>query len=365
MTAITVPDGIEVVASRADALALALPPFLVLDAVEAFLDAHGLGAGPIAWSRIGNGQSNLTFALQRGDDTFVLRRGPRPPHPKSTHDMMREARIQQLVAKAGVPVPRILAACDDDSVLGVPFYVMEFLEGEVITTDVPPAFDRDPDRAAISLAAVDALLAIHRIDVTSGELARLGRPDGYLRRQVNLFTGLWAENTTRHLPEVALVSAWLSDNLPESQAAAIVHGDFRIGNLMFAPPRPVSVSAVLDWEMATIGDPLADLGYFTATYSVPGSTPSPMDLTPVTRERGFLSREQLVERYRESNPLDLSALGWYQALALWKAAIFCEAMYTRWLKGERPDDTTFAPTLEDGVPVLLSGAMGFAGLTAR
>ena len=121
---------------------------------------------------------------------------------------------------------------------------------------------------------------------------------------------------------------------------------------------------ILDWEMATVGDPLADLGYLTATYAEPGSFPTPLEMTSVTREPGYLSREQLISRYRERMELNLDALPWYQTLALWKASIFCEAIYTRWLRGERPHDTGFGPSLEAGVPRLLAGARQFAGVTA-
>ncbi|MGO4384299.1 phosphotransferase family protein [Specibacter sp. RAF43] len=355
----TVADGVEVVESRKDAAGLALPPLLVLDAVREFFDAHRLGRGPLEVERIGDGQSNVTYRITRGDKTFVLRRGPRPPHPKSAHNMVREARIQRLVRAAGVPVPRIVAVCEDDSTLDVPFYVMEFVGGEVITNRIPPQFDGADQRRATAFAAIDAMVALHRVDVRSGELATLGRPDGYLERQVRLFSSLWDGNTRRELPEVAVIGAWLAANRPESQMVSVVHGDFRLGNLMFNSSPPVTVAAILDWEMATIGDPLADLGYFAATYAEPGTEPTPMDLTPVTREPGYPSREELLARYARQLPLDLSQLHWYQALALWKAAIFCEAMYTRWHNGERPGDD-FGPTLEEGVPALLRAASSFA-----
>ena len=197
------------------------------------------------------------------------------------------------------------------------------------------------------------------MDVTTGDLASFGRADGYLRRQVERFSALWEINTTRSLPDVAVLGSWLADNLPASQQASVLHGDYRPGNLMFQASAPARVAAVLDWEMAAIGDPLADLGYLTATYSEPGSPPSPLELTPVTRNPGYLRRADLIARYQEQTDLSLDALPWYQALALWKASIFCEAIYTRWLKGERPGDTRFAPSLEAGVPLLLAQARGF------
>ncbi|KGJ75153.1 aminoglycoside phosphotransferase [Cryobacterium roopkundense] len=356
-----IPDGVEVVQSRADAAQLASPPLLILEAVEKFLDAQGLGSGPLRWARIGDGQSNVTYRIERGTDVFVLRRGPRPPLPKSTHDMVREARIQQLVAAEGVPVPRILAVCADESVLGVPFYVMSFLSGITVADKVPALLGSPEQRAATSAAVVDTLVQLHRVPVTAGGLATFGRPDGYLRRQVERFGSLWSVNTTRDLPDVARIGRWLGENIPQSQTASVIHGDYRTGNLLFAADAPARVLAVLDWEMATVGDPLADLGYLTATYSEPGSTSTPLELTGVTRQPGYLSRHELVDRYQEQMPLDLRELNWYQALALWKASIFCEAIYTRWLNGERPDDTSFGPSLGEGIPRLLDGARQFAG----
>ncbi|MFF8564602.1 phosphotransferase family protein [Streptomyces albidoflavus] len=360
----SVPDGVEVVASQDEARRLERPPLLVVDAVTAFLDAHGVGHGPLAWQRIGDGQSNVTYLIGRGADRVVLRRGPRPPLPRSTHDMVREARVQRALRGRGVPVPEILAVCEDESLLGVPFYLMSHVDGTVVTDTVPARLASRAQRAATGEAVVDTLVALHAIDVSEGELASLGSPEGYLRRQVHRFSHLWEVNTSRALPAVERIADWLGRNLPASQAASVVHGDYRMGNLMFAPQAPARVEAILDWEMATLGDPLADLGYLTATYSEAGTPGTPLELTPVTRWPGYPTRGQLAERYRSRTGLDLTPLPWYQTLALWKAAIFCEAIYARWRRGERPHDTEFGPSLETGVPVLLHAASRYAGLTA-
>lgn len=350
------PDGVEVVATAREAQDLVRPPLLVVDTVTDFLDGHGLGAGPLAWERIGDGQSNITYRIHRGGQAFVLRRGPRPPLPRSTHDMIREARIQGLLHAEGIPVPEILAVCADESLLGVPFYVMSYLDGVVITDTEPAALAAPEQRGATSRALVDTLVQLHAVDVSSGALASLGRPEGYLERQVRRFAGLWDTNTTRSLPQVEQLADWLQQNLPTSQAVSMVHGDYRLGNLMFSGSAPASVIGILDWEMATLGDPLADLGYLTATYAEDGSTSTVMDLTSATRQPGYWNRAAIVDRYAEQTGLDVTALPWYQVLALWKSAIFCEAIYTRWLRGERPEDTAFAPALETGVPLLLDQA---------
>lgn len=350
------PDGVEVVATAVEARTLTSPPLLILDVVTAYFDEQGLGTGPLAWERIGDGQSNITYRIRRSGQTYVLRRGPRPPLPRSTHDMVREARIQQLLYAEGVLVPQILAVCADESLLGVPFYVMSFLDGVVITDAAPPALDTIEQRGATSRAVVDTLAQLHRVDVTRPELSALGRPDGYLERQIRRFSGLWETHTTRHLPMVANLAEWLESNRPEPQGVSVVHGDYRLGNLMFSNSAPTSVAGILDWEMATLGDPLADLGYLAATYSEAASAPTVMELTPATRRPGYWSKAQLVERYAEQTGFEMTALPWYQVLALWKSAVFCEAIYTRWLKGERPEDKVFGPSLETGVPRLLQQA---------
>jgi aminoglycoside phosphotransferase (APT) family kinase protein len=353
------PDGVEVVASWEDSHEAERTPLLVLDAVTGFLDTHGLGEGRLSWDRIGDGQSNVTYRIRRGDLVLVLRRGPRPPLPKSTHDMAREARIQQLLGPCGVPVPKILAVCEDESVLGVPFYAMEYLDGAIITGDVPSALDTEHQRRATSLAVVESLVQLHCVDITTGPLQAFGRPDGFLDRQINRFAGLWDIQATRSLPEVSRLADWLSANLPACQAASVVHGDYRLGNVMFHPGAPAVPLALLDWEMATLGDPLTDLGYLTATYTDPNSVLNPLHLSPVTARPGYLRSDEVAKEYAKLTGLDLTALPWYQTLALWKAAIFSEAIYTRWLRGERPNDS-FAPALEVGVPALLTAALEYA-----
>lgn len=352
------PDGVEVVETAAEAAAMEIQPLLVVDTITRFLDEYGLGTGPVSWKRIGEGQSNVTYLLQRGNEQYVLRRGPRPPLPKSTHDMLREARIQQLIRPEGVSVPQIHAVCEDESLLGVPFYVMEFLTGEVITDTIPEQLASPETKQDLGKQLVDTLLTVHSVDITKPGLNKLGRPDGYLDRQVNRFASLWDVNSKRKMPQVDQIADLLAENIPTTQKHSLVHGDFRIGNLMFATTPPLQLKAIFDWEMATLGDPLADLGYMVATYATAESNPSIMELTTVTRHPGFWDRDDLVKYYAERSGLDVSALPWYAALALWKSAIFCEAMYTRWLDGQRPDDN-FGPSLEAGIPELLSQALDY------
>lgn len=172
-----------------------------------------------------------------------------------------------------------------------------------------------------------------------------------------------AATSKRSLPAVGALGEWLGATVPVSQRASVVHGDCRAGNLMFAREAPPPVTAILDWEIATLGDPLADLGYLTATYAEEGIEATPLELTSVTRLRWYLQREEIAALYQEKMKVRLVDLRWYQAAAPWKAALFCEALYTRWLDGERPSDTAFGPSLERGVPRLLDGASDFAGIS--
>lgn len=336
-------------------------PLLILDRMEKFLDEHGLGTGSLTWERVGGGQSNITFVLIRDDLKVVLRRGPRPPLPKGTHNMVREARVQQAVAAQGVPVPKILAVGEDESILGVNFYIMEYLDGFVIDSTEPPNVTTPADRAHVMESFVDSLVKLHSVDVTLPEVARLGKPEGYLERQVATFTRLWGVNTRREIPEVVELGNRLAADIPTSQRHTVVHGDYRLGNVMVRPEGTPDVMAILDWEMSTLGDPLADLGYFLATYAEPGAGQeggralTVIELSRVTTSEGYLSPEEVVERYRAGmaastgeDDLDLSRINWYKALALFKSCVFLEAMYTRWKAGERPGDD-FAPRLETGI----------------
>lgn len=337
-------------------------PLLVLDVVEAFLDRHGLGQGELRGVRIGEGQSNVTFLLERGPARYVLRRGPRPPLPRSTHDMVREARILSVLRAHGAPVPEVLAVCEDESLLGLPFYIAEYIEGFVLTDTLPDWMDLPASRERLGGGVVDALVRIHGIDIADPAVAALGRPEGYLRRQVERFRGLWDSVATRDLPAVDAIGRHLETTLPVSPTASIVHGDFRLGNVMLHPTAPVRVHAVLDWEMSTLGDPLADVGYLSATWGGRDRPATVLELTPVTRLEGFPSRSDVVEAYASQTGLDVSGLAWYEAFALFKGAVFCEAIYRRWCAGERPADDDFGPLLRTGVPGLLNAAADLAGV---
>jgi aminoglycoside phosphotransferase (APT) family kinase protein len=342
-----------------EAAALDLPPLLVRRPLEAHLDAHGLGSGPIEAKPVGEGHSNVTYLVRRGGTELVLRRPPRPPLPPSAHDVLREARLLRAVQDAAVRTPRVLLTCDDESVIGAPFYVMERIEGQVITSELPPALDSEAERRRVAEELVDALVEIHAVDWQACGLEGYGKPTGYLDRQLRRFGGLWQHNKTRDLPVLDDLAAWLAGHKPESGPATIVHGDYRLGNVMYAPGTPARLNAIFDWELATIGDPLADVGYLVATWGQPGDPENAISaLGGLTRRPGFLTREELIARYEARSGRSMSDVRWYMTLALWKSAVFLEGSYKRRLAGTTEDP--WFDLLETGVPEVAQRAWGIA-----
>jgi aminoglycoside phosphotransferase (APT) family kinase protein len=346
---------LDVVETSAEAEAQERPPLIVREPLQEFLDHHGLGDGEVDAEPIGEGHSNVTYLIRRGDESYVLRRPPRPPVPPSANDVLREARLLEALQRTDVPTADVLATCEDEAVVGAPFYIMPFLDGHVITTDMPDELDDAEQRRRVALELVDGLVEVHAVDWHSCGLDTFAKHTGYLERQVKRFTGLWEFSKTRELPVVQEVAEWLQANLPDTPQTTIVHGDYRLGNAMFEPDAPARLKAIFDWEMATLGDPLADLGYMTATWSRPnegfGTT---FDLTTVTHADGFPDRDELVERYAEQSGRSVSDLKWYQALAIWKATVFMEGNYKRAMLGN--SDDPYLKAFGEGVPMLAAAA---------
>jgi aminoglycoside phosphotransferase (APT) family kinase protein len=353
----------EIVDTPEEAAAEELQPLIVRVPLEGFLDEHGLGSGAVEVERIGEGHSNVTYLLRRGDERLVLRRPPRGPLPPSAHDVLREARLVGAIESADVRTPRVLAACDDEAVIGAPFYVMAYEEGVVITSSLPDHLDSVEERRRICEELVDALAEMHAVDWRACGLEGFGKPTGYLDRQLRRFGGLWEHNKTRELPLVQEIGEWLAANKPESPPATIVHGDYRLGNTMFGSAAPARLVAIFDWEMATIGDPLADVGYLTATWAERGAEHGTMfDRMSVTNDDGFMKRDELVLRYEERTGHSMSDLRWYQALALWKAAVFMEGNYKRSVAGTTDDP--YLKLFDEGVPQLAEAAHAITKLPA-
>jgi aminoglycoside phosphotransferase (APT) family kinase protein len=331
------PD--DIVRTAADAEANSRPPLLVLDPLEAFLDAHGLGSGAIEANPIGEGHSNVTYLIERGGAEFVLRRPPRPPLPPSAHDVLREARLLSALEDTPARVPAVLAVGDDEQIIGSPFYVMERVPGDVIVSSMPAPLDTPEQRARTAEELIEALVEIHGVDWRAAGLEGFGKPTGYLERQLRRFLGLWELNKTREIPAVESVGAWLAENMPESGPATIVHGDFRLGNTLFASGSPARLAAVLDWEMATIGDPLADLGYLCMMWTEAGDPTGGMrdSLGAVTRAEGFPTRAEMIALYEQGSGRSMSDIRWYMTLALWKSVVFMEGNYKRAVAGTTDD----------------------------
>ncbi len=332
----------------------------MIEPLRAFLDEHGIGEGEIRATPIGEGHSNITYLIERDGAEVVLRRPPRPPLPPSAHDVLREARLLRALASTAARVPGVLAVCEDPETIGSPFYVMELVPGEVIVSSVPAALDTPTERRRIGEQLIDALVEIHGVDWRAAGLEGFGKPTGYLERQLRRFGGLWELNKTREIPAVESVGRWLGENLPSSPEATIVHGDFRLGNTLFASEAPARLEAVLDWEMATIGDPLADIGYLCMMWSEAGDPTDGLreHLGKVTRSEGFPTRAELIARYEERSGRSMSNVRWYTTLALWKSVVFMEGNYKRAIAGTVDDP--YLKQFGDGVLELAGQAEAVA-----
>jgi aminoglycoside phosphotransferase (APT) family kinase protein len=339
-----------------------LPPLVDRDGLRDFLNERLPGGGELRIQRHRAGHSNETFFVTRDDQEWVLRRPPRGAFLPSAHDVSREYRVLSALSSSRVRSPRTILACDDESVIGAPFYLMERVRGVVIRRDLPDWME-EGDRAALGDELVDALTELHEVDYKAVGLEGFGKPDGYLDRQLRRWSGQLELTLphTRPLPELERVGEWLRDNVPASPPSTIVHGDYKLDNVMYGSQSPVSLRAILDWEMATLGDPLADLGWMVSFWIEPGEAiAEPLqDFSRVTALPGFRSRGELVRRYVQTTGRDASALDWYRVLAVYKLAVLLEGSYARHLSGVT-DDPFFA-TLEHGVPALAGSALELAG----
>ncbi len=288
--------------------------------------------GPYSWEIIAGGHSNLTFLVTDANGRrLVLRRPPLAHGLASAHDMAREHRIISALNHSSVPVPTTVGLCEDDSINGAPFYVMEYVEGHVVR-DVESAerLLSESARARASESLADTLAAIHEVDLVSVGLNDLGRHEDYLARQLRRWYGQWEQQRTRDLSLVDDVHAVLVANLPVQQGATIVHGDYRLDNTMVDDDG--NVCAVLDWEICTLGDPLADIAMLAVYWTGPTDIQSAWE-SGATTAPGFWDRNQLIERYAQSSGRDLGNFDLYMAFANWKLACILEGVYARYLGG--------------------------------
>lgn len=286
---------------------------------------------PFTYETIAGGHSNLTYRVTGGDGTpYVLRRPPLGHVLASAHDMGREHRIIAGLQRSAVPVAPALGFCDDESVNGAPFYVMGFVDGHVVRDADGAAALGESARAAASRSIADTLAAIHAVDLDAAGLAELGRHEGYVARQLKRWYGQWNQSKTRHIPAVDEVHDELSSRIPEQGPATIVHGDYRLDNCIVGDDG--QVRAVLDWEICTLGDPLADVGLLWVYWTGPDDEPSAW-ASPATTTAGFWNRRDVVDRYAETSGRDLSDLDFYVAFGYWKLACILEGVYARYVGG--------------------------------
>lgn len=305
-----------------------------LKRLEGFLRERGVCDGPLMSRPIGDGHSNLTFLVSDGERQVVVRRPPPPPVPPGAHDMLREAKLIGGLDGTNVPVADVLAVAQTGDVLDVPFYVMSYIEGPVVTVATPDALSNPEDRRLIGESLVDTLAALHAVDYTAQGLAGLGRPEGFNERHFRRMARLVADEDGRPPAEFADIDTWIGANAPAEAGAAIVHNDYRIGNVILGADSPGRVAAVLDWELATLGDPLFDFGYFLTSYPAAGEKLTPTgEFGTAVLEEGYPTREELTKRYADATGLDLSNLDWYLTLALWKLAVLYEYGRRRAVRG--------------------------------
>jgi aminoglycoside phosphotransferase (APT) family kinase protein len=322
-------DGLDL-----DALSGFLAPIRArLDGVTSF---PSLGHTPI-WQAdlIKGGKSNLTYRLSDGSHHWVLRRPPLGHVLATAHDMAREYRVMSALAPTPVPVPAMVTLCEDSSVIGVPFYVMDYVEGSILQRTSDTAKLGDDQRRALAHQLIDTLADLHDVDPDEIGLGDFGRPEGFLQRQVDRWTKQLGKSLSRDIPGSDDLADQLAARVPASQRAGVVHGDYRLDNVMVGPD--LKIRAVLDWEMATLGDPLCDLGLLTV-YAVPVPGVAGVISDGMGPHNGFPSIESLIQRYAERSGLDISHLPWYTALGYYKLAVICEGIHFRYAAGQTVGD---------------------------
>jgi aminoglycoside phosphotransferase (APT) family kinase protein len=310
-----------------------VPEGLQRDGLEAWFGEHAPELSPpLSFERIAGGLSNLTYRVEdAAGRRWALRRPPLGKRLGSAHDMGREHLVVAALGPSSVPVPPVVGLCEDEAVIGAPFYAMAFVEGPILrgVADAEVFPDHD-DRRAIGMRVADTLATIHAVDPDAAGLGELGRKQDYVVRQLRRWQGQWEKSKTRELPLVDRLHERLSARIPPQGPATIVHGDYRLDNMILTPGG--EVAAVVDWELCTLGDPLADVGTLMAYWPEAGDEMlrlgEPANLAP-----GFPTREELAARYAERSGRDLSQLNYYLALGYWKLAIILEGVYARSLAG--------------------------------
>ena len=294
------------------------------------------GGGDLSIEQFPGGHSNLTYLLRTPTREYVLRRGPLGPVAPKAHDMAREYMVLKAVHPFFYAAPEVFHLCEDPAIIGAVFFVMERRRGIVMRDRIPPELAAFPDYPArVSRGFVDCLVELHRVDIEKHGLVSLGKPAGFLERQVRGWFERWNRAKTEDIPQMERLIQWLTDHLPVSPAPTLVHNDFKLDNLMLDAQDPGRVEAVLDWEMATVGDPLVDLGLILCYWSQPsdpGGTKAAL-----TSEPGWFTRDELIGRYARETGRDVSLINYYEVFALFKLAVVLQQIYVRFHRGQTQD----------------------------
>jgi len=295
------------------------------------------GGGDLSIEQFPGGHSNLTYLLRTPTREYVLRRGPLGPVAPKAHDMAREYMVLKAVHPFFYAAPEVFHLCEDPAIIGAVFFVMERRRGIVMRDRIPPELAAFPDYPArVSRGFVDCLVELHRVDIEKHGLVSLGKPAGFLERQVRGWFERWNRAKTDDIPQMERLIQWLTDHLPVSPAPTLVHNDFKLDNLMLDAQDPGRVEAVLDWEMATVGDPLVDLGLILCYWSQPsdpGGTKAAL-----TSEPGWFTRDELIGRYARETGRDVSLINYYEVFALFKLAVVLQQIYVRFHRGQTQDE---------------------------
>lgn len=308
-------------------------------ALRTYLDAvlPGVISGDLTIELLSGGRSNPTFRLADDTNRWVLRRPPYGHVLPTAHDMGREYRIQTALAATAVPVARTIVLCEDESILGAPFYIMEMIDGVTLRDRSQTGQLSAIQRRQLSTALLDTLIALHAVDPTEVGLQDWGRPAGYLERQLRRWRKQWVASATAPRPEVEELLDLLGRTCPQTRHPGIVHGDFKLDNVMVDATDPTNVRGVLDWEMSTLGDTLTDVGILLSFWDEPGEVPNPIS-KGATAFEGFLSREEMAGRYAEARGLSLADLTWYLVFADLKIGIILEGINARYRQGQTVGD---------------------------
>ena len=314
-------------------------------------------AGPLLVRQFPSGHSNLTYSVRLGDRELVLRRPPFGSKVKSAHDMSREFRVLSKLHSVYAPAPEVFLYCDDESVIGAPFYVMNPIHGVILRRHVPRGLDLPVEKARrLSESFVDNLIRLHRVDYAAVGLSDLGKPEGYLERQIRGWTERYYGSKTHDYPEVEKITAWMQQHMPSTSGVSLIHNDYKYDNVVLDSNDVTTIVGVLDWEMCTIGDPLTDLGTALA-YWVDAADPEELQEARwgPTNVPGSLTRAEIVQTYAQKTGADPSKIAFYLAFARFKLAVIVQQIYFRYHQGLTKDER-FA-SMPDTIQMLLRASL--------